>query len=159
MAENVLVIGEIQGLGRNEAIAVINEISRIERRTFPPSEAFTFDMDLWKKKPNTRIIYGKFLAGVVAYVVYVRVKGVALLHKLCVEQNSREQGIGTQLMAYVEQRLHKEGCQSIQLWVDKDRTRARQLYTRRGFKELERVDNYYGNNRTGIKMVLDLDTS
>ncbi|KAK2834935.1 hypothetical protein FQN49_006767 [Arthroderma sp. PD_2] len=156
MADTPLAIGEIRVLGQNEATPIIEAISRIERRTFPTSEAMQFDMSLWRKKPNSRVIYGKATAKVVAYAVYVRVKEKALLHKICVEAGHRGQGFGRQMMVYIEGQLRKEGCQAVQLWVDAGRTAARKLYLSRGFEERETVDDYYGNGRTGIKMVLDL---
>ncbi|KAF3480280.1 acetyltransferase [Arthroderma uncinatum] len=166
MAESPLVIGDIHALGQNEATATIEAISRIERRTFPTSEAMQFDVSLWRKKPNTRVIYGKttmaaaaatsMTSKVIAYAVYVRVKEKALLHKICVEGGHRGQGLGRQMMVYIEDRLRREGCQAVHLWVDAARTPARRLYSSRGFEETETVDDYYGRDRTGIKMVLDL---
>ncbi|KMU73456.1 acetyltransferase [Coccidioides immitis RMSCC 3703] len=140
------------------------------------------ERDQWrsqKKKPNTRVIYVKFTetassvssktkladkvtsnsaTNVIGYAVYVRMKGTALLHKVCIAEPYRGQGVGRQLMAYIEQRLRREGCQAVQLWVDKDRAAARRLYARCGFEEQETVENYYGNGRTGIKMALELES-
>lgn len=188
-----LIISDIHILPQKDATAIIERITRLEKRTFPPSEAFEFSLDLWKKKPNTRVIYAKSaelaspsdpspprplqagkkrgVAGitttnvgatnntssnVIAYAVYARAKGIALLHKICVAEPYRGSGVGEQLMAYIEQRLRREGCQCVLLWVDKERAAARKLYTRRGFEEMEAVENYYGNGRTGVKMVLEL---
>ncbi|EAS31661.3 acetyltransferase [Coccidioides immitis RS] len=173
------VISDIHTLPQKSATAIIECITRLEKRTFPPSEAFEFTMDLWKKKPNTRVIYVKFTetassvssktkladkvtsnsaTNVIGYAVYVRMKGTALLHKVCIAEPYRGQGVGRQLMAYIEQRLRREGCQAVQLWVDKDRAAARRLYARCGFEEQETVENYYGNGRTGIKMALELES-
>ncbi|KAM5436512.1 hypothetical protein MferCBS31731_005790 [Microsporum ferrugineum] len=160
-----LVIGELRTLKQDEASAVLEEIARIERRTFPTSEAMQFDMSLWRKKPNSRVIYGRTRAesktaggaeAVVAYAVYVRVKEKALLHKICVEGGHRGRGVGRQMMAYIEDQLRREGCQAVYLWVDGERTAARRLYRSRGFEQTGLVDDYYGNGRAGIKMALDL---
>jgi ribosomal protein S18 acetylase RimI-like enzyme len=157
-----IVISDIHSKGQKEALDLLSRISRLEKKTFPSSETFDFSVDLWKKKPNTRVIYVSIAentsahAALVAYAVYVRMKGVALLHKICVAAPFRCQGIGAKLMDYVLQRLRREGCQSIQLWVDRERDHARRLYSRCGFEEREQIDNYYGSGRTGIKMVQDL---
>ncbi|WEW55685.1 hypothetical protein PRK78_001118 [Emydomyces testavorans] len=174
-----LLIRDIHSLPQNDATAIIEHIIRLEKRTFPPSEAYEFTLDLWKKKPNTRVIYAKLAeiqspptlaetrklantattnnsTNAIAYAVYVRIKGTALLHKVCVSEPHRGRGVGGQLMAYIEQRLRREGCQRVQLWVDKERVVARRLYARCGFEELESVEDYYGIGRTGIKMVLEL---
>ncbi|KAL1956971.1 hypothetical protein VTO42DRAFT_6460 [Malbranchea cinnamomea] len=180
-----LVLNDIHALGKSDATNIIEQITRIEKRTFPTSEAFEFDLSLWRKKPNTRVIYGVLLTSnpsngngrshngddsgrttsrtngnlskVVAYAVYVRIKGTALLHKVCIAEPYRHQGLGKALMGYIEQRLRKEGCRNVHLWVDQDREAARRLYAACGFEERERVVDYYGPGRTGIKMILDLD--
>ncbi|KAI5308320.1 hypothetical protein KEM55_006018 [Ascosphaera atra] len=49
---------------RQEAIAVLDRIARIEKRTFPTSEAFPFDDgELWRKKANTAVIYAELSEG------------------------------------------------------------------------------------------------
>lgn len=149
---------DVHTLKQHEAASIIAQISRIERRTFPTAEAFDFNMSFWKQKPNTRVIYGEHTTKLVAYAVYVRMKDTALLHKVCVEESNRGRGVGTQLMAYIECRLRKEGCRTVHLWVDEGRHAAHRLYSRCGYKELSTVENYYGNGRTGIKMVFDLDS-
>ena len=158
-----LAISDIHSLKRDEALEVLARISRVERKTFPANEAFGFDEELWKKKPNTRVLYGTYASmngvrpDLVAYAVYVRQKGVALLHKVCVVEAYRRQGIGLQLMSYIHNRLRKEGCQYIQLWVDRARDPARKLYLRSGFEEREEIPDYYAPGRTGIRLVLDLE--
>lgn len=160
--DDSLAISDIHSKGQKEALDVLSRIARVEKKTFPSSEAYEFSEDLWRKKPNTRVIYVSSTAGtdanaaLVAYAVYVRMKGVALLHKICVAAPFRSRGIGTSLMDHVLQRLQREGCQCIQLWVDKQRDHARRLYLRSGFEEREKIDDYYGPGRTGVKMVLDL---
>ncbi|OJJ49564.1 hypothetical protein ASPZODRAFT_975132 [Penicilliopsis zonata CBS 506.65] len=158
-----LTISDIHSLSRGEALGILGQIARVEKKTFPGNEAMAFGEELWRKKPNTRVLYATSStaasagAPLVAYAVYVRQKGVALLHKVCVVEAYRRQGIGRELIAYIGQRLRKEGCQYIQLWVDQAREPARALYARAGFEEREVVDDYYAPGRTGIKMVLDLD--
>jgi ribosomal protein S18 acetylase RimI-like enzyme len=157
-----LIISDIHSLKRNEALEILGRISRVEKKTFPTNEAFGFGEELWRKKPNTRVLYATHAAqggqpDLIAYAVYVRQKGAALLHKVCVIEAYRRQGVGQQLMSYIQERLRKEGCQYIQLWVDGARDPARALYTRSGFEEREVIPDYYAPGRTGIRMVLDLE--
>lgn len=158
-----LTHSDIHSLKRNEALEILVQISRVEKKTFPANEAFTFGEELWRKKPNTRVLYSTRVADnstredLVAYAVYVRQKGVALLHKVCVIEAYRRQGVGQQLMSFIQERLRKEGCQYIQLWVDQAREPARALYRRCGFEEREVIPDYYAPGRTGIRMVLDLE--
>lgn len=158
-----LKVSDIHTLKRNEALEILARISRVEKKTFPTNEAFGFDEELWRKKPNTRVLYGTHAPAdgappdLAAYAVYVRQKGMALLHKVCVVEAYRRQGVGQQLMSYIHERLRKEGCQYIQLWVDGAREPARALYRRCGFEEREVIPDYYAPGRTGIRMVLDLE--
>lgn len=158
-----LTHSDIHSLKRNEALEILAQISRVEKKTFPTNEAFGFGEELWRKKPNTRVLYSTRVADnstrkdLVAYAVYVRQKGVALLHKVCVIEAYRRQGVGQQLMSFIQERLRKEGCQYIQLWVDQAREPARALYHRCGFEEREVIPDYYAPGRTGIRMVLGLE--
>ena len=154
-----LAISDIHSLGQNQAFEILAQISRVEKKTFPTNEAFGFGEELWRKKPNARVLYATTTSASnpIAYAVYVRQKGAALLHKVCVVEAFRRQGAGQKLMDYTRHRLQKEGCQYIQLWVDKAREPARALYLRNGFKEREEIADYYSPGRTGIRMVLDLE--
>ncbi|KAL4914217.1 acyl-CoA N-acyltransferase [Aspergillus aurantiobrunneus] len=163
MPEN-LTISDIHSLGLTQAIEILSQIARIEKKTFPTSEAFPFGEELWRKKPNTRVLYvtrtshsTQSQPPLIAYALYVRQKGIALLHKVCVAEPFRQRGVGMQLMEYIRTRLQKEGCQYVHLWVDKARGSARSLYIRNGFKEQKELPDYYAPGRHGIKMILDLE--
>ncbi|PYH95839.1 acyl-CoA N-acyltransferase [Aspergillus ellipticus CBS 707.79] len=156
-----LTISDIHSLKKDQAFEILAQISRVEKKTFPANEAFPFGEELWRKKPNTRVLYVTRAASgarptLLAYALYVRQRGVALLHKVCVAEVYRRQGVGLQLMNYIRARLQREGCQQIHLWVDKARSPARSLYIRNGFEEREQIPDYYVPGRTGIKMILDL---
>ncbi|KAL4975460.1 acyl-CoA N-acyltransferase [Aspergillus desertorum] len=158
MLEN-LTISDIHSLGKTQAIEMLSQITRIEKKTFPASEAYPFSEELWRKKPNTRVLYVTQTpqGPPIAYAFYARQKGVAFLHKVCVAERFRRKGVGMQLMQYIRTRLQKEGCQYVHLWVDKARGTARSLYIRNGFEEREVFTGYYAPGRDGIKMVLDLE--
>ncbi|KLJ07091.1 hypothetical protein EMPG_17414 [Blastomyces silverae] len=198
------------------ALEILSQINRIERKTFPASEAFDFsDQSLYRRKPNTHILYATAAADdtcntarststsisttsttstttttaktqtpkkrsttsittttpaqsqsptripIIAYALYVRQKSTALLHKVCVAEPFRGQGVGRQLLTYViEQSLCPQrgggGCLAVQLWVDEKREVARALYAGCGFVEVEGVEDYYGPGRRGLRMVLEL---
>lgn len=160
-----LIISDIHSLSRKEAVDILAQIARVEKKTFPANEAMSIGEELWRKKPNTRVLYATIprtstaasSPPLVGYAVYVRQRGTALLHKVCVAEAYRRQGVGRQLMEHLRGRLLKEDCQMVQLWVDKAREPARCLYTRFGFGEREVIDDYYGPGRTGIRMTLDLE--
>jgi len=143
---------------------MLDQVKRAERKTFPRDEAMDFDMEL--KKRNTELImvlvaqesaedHELSLAG---YLVYARLHGIALLHKVCVLEGHQRQGIARSMLSGLKEKLQGQGCEKLQLWVDEARKPARALYESMGFKTSDRARDYYGPGRTGIKMVLDLNS-
>ena len=135
------------------------EIQRIEKKNFPSSEALDFDAELKKRNTNVILALKDFDGSieVAAYLVYLRMKRLTLLHKICVAQPYRQQGIAKEMITLLRSRLEKEGCDSVQLWVDEGRTAARALYASCDFKQIDRCPDYYGPGRTGLRMVLRLE--
>lgn len=140
-------------------VSIIERVIKIERKTFPSSEAFDFVTEL--KKKNTSMLLATKKDGettvVAGYLVYLRMKKVALLHKICVIDQMRGQGIGKSLVHSLLSHLKKGGCHSIQLWVDEARIPARALYQSFGFEQTDRCLDYYGPGRNGLKMQLSIE--
>ncbi|KAF2490722.1 hypothetical protein BU16DRAFT_585108 [Lophium mytilinum] len=130
---------------------LLTEVKRIEKKTFPSSEAFDFDTEL--KKRNTKVTLAVVEEGgsteVVGYLVFLRMKRIVLLHKICVSQANRQRGIAKAMVLSLRSRQEKEGADCIQLWVDEDRTAARALYASLGFCQLDRCTDYYGPGPDG----------
>lgn len=139
---------------------LLRALKRIERKVFPAGEVFNFELEL--KKQNTSLICAtEAKAGtseIVGYLVSTRTKRIAFLHKICVQVGHRRKGIAKQMISALEKELTARNCESLYLWVDEARKPARSLYGSRGFQEVDRVDNYYSPGRTGVKMVLQLDS-
>ncbi|KAL2830691.1 acyl-CoA N-acyltransferase [Aspergillus pseudoustus] len=159
-----VTISDIHSLGKPKALEILGQIARVEKKTFPSSEVFPFGEELWRKKPNTRVLYVTWTSQqtqphspLIAYAVYARQKGVAWVHKVCVAEAFRGKGVGTRLMDHIRARLQQEGCQYVYLWVDKARAHARSLYLRTGFEEHEELPDYYAPGRNAIKMVLGFE--
>ncbi|MCJ1340052.1 hypothetical protein MMC09_005346 [Bachmanniomyces sp. S44760] len=144
-----------------------SQIINLERKTFPRSEALAIVPELAKNNTflsvateNDPPVPNSGLQKVlVAYVIYARQKRLILLHKLCVAPKWQRQGIGRGLLVDVLENLKVEGREGMKmdLWVDERRVGARALYEGLGFELEERVEEYYGPTRTGLKMVLELD--
>jgi ribosomal protein S18 acetylase RimI-like enzyme len=134
---------------------IIDQVTKIEKKTFPSSEAFDFDAEL-KKRNTTLMLATKEGAPerVVGYLVYVRVGRLVLVHKVCVIREERGQGVGKCLVHSLRLVVEKGGCESIHLWVDEARKPARALYESCGFEQTNRLTDYYGPGRTGLKMQL-----
>lgn len=131
-----------------------------EKRTFPRTEVFDFDTELKKHNTELVIVLDEALlpnsTALIAYAVYARHKKTVLLHKVCVLEKYRRQGVATRILETQKERLGCRSCESIQLWVDEKRKPAISLYAGLGFMEVDRMEDYYAPGRTGIRMLLSL---
>ena len=140
---------------------LLDQVKRVEKRIFPRDEALDFDYEL--KKRNTEMIIvleetvNNHECGLAAYLVYARLHGVVLVHKVCVLDRYQRQGVATAMLSWLKGKLQGQGCQKLQLWVDEARIPARSLYESLGFRIADRAKDYYVPGRTGIKMVLSLN--
>jgi ribosomal protein S18 acetylase RimI-like enzyme len=137
--------------------AIMGQVTKIERKSFPSNEAFDFDAEL--KKKNTRMILAVKEGTpeeIVGYLIYARTRRLVLLHKICVLGKERRKGVGKCLMHSLYLLVKKGGCDSIHLWVDEGRKSARALYDSFGFQQIDRCLDYYASGRTGLKMQLSI---
>ena len=140
----------------------LEQIRKVERRTFPKDEAMDFEMELKKRNTEITIVLGESdeeaKPRVVAYMLYARLHGIALLQKICVLESYQRRGTARKMLSMLKTKLESQGCERLQLWVDMARKPARSLYASLGFRESDRSRDYYAPGRHGIKMVLDLNS-
>lgn len=144
-------------LGTNSDF-LLNSIKQVEKRTFPSNEALDFNAELPKRITN---LYCAFVQvgqkpELCGYIVYVRSKLITRVHKVCVVEERRGQGIGKWMLGLVLADLKKGGAGTVDLWVDRSREIARKLYITCGFEEKETVENYYSAGRDAIRMEVKL---
>lgn len=145
---------------------LIHQVQHIEKKTFPRREAMDFYTELQKRNTDLVIIVddpGVLTPGtpkLVAYLVLVHLKAgnVVLLHKVCVSEEYRGRGIAKTALQVQAERLKKQGCTKIQLWVDAANVPARRLYEALGLEEVSKVNDYYAVGRTGIQMLWRLSS-
>ncbi|KAI4126941.1 MAG: hypothetical protein LQ338_003463 [Usnochroma carphineum] len=139
---------------------ILDQVKHAERKVFPRNEAFDFDTELKKRSTELMVVLDAIETAtdpvVVAYAVYNFTPQAVLLHKVCVLEKYRRQGIAKKLLLSQHRRLALRGCSKVQLWVDEGRIPARRLYENIGFEEVGRVEDYYSPNRTALRMVLQL---
>ncbi|MCJ1229109.1 hypothetical protein MMC12_005774 [Toensbergia leucococca] len=140
--------------------SLLAQVKFTEKKTFPRNEALDFDIELYKRNTKLVIVLDDkdqhAAPPLAAYMVYTRSHRTILLHKLCVLEKYRRQGVARRLLKCLRRVSDEEGCESIQLWVDEARKPATCLYAAVGFEEKARVNNYYAQGRNGIKMTFDL---
>ncbi|MCJ1415790.1 hypothetical protein MMC32_002123 [Xylographa parallela] len=140
---------------------LMDQIQKAERKTFPKGESLDIKQEL--RKANTELMvvlantdHEKSLA---AYMLYARLHKITLLHKVCVLEDYRRQGLARNLLLRLKGRLQRQGCEKLQLWVDEARQPARGLYDSLGFEVVTRAEDYYSPGRNGLQMVLDLTST
>ena len=62
------------------------------------------------------------------------------------------------MLLMLKVKVEAQGSERLQLWVDVARAPARRLYESVGFKDADWSKDYYGPGRTGVKMVLQLNS-
>ena len=139
--------------------AFIAQLKSAEKKAFPKTEALDFDVELKKRNTNLIAMVGispkAFVPAsslLVSYLLYTHFHGTILLHKLCTVERYQREGHARHLLTILRDRTLNQGFKTIQLWVDEKRLAARSLYESMGYSEVHRVMNYYGPDRTGIKM-------
>ena len=78
-----------------------------------------------------------------ALVGYIRV--------LCVDPNVRSQGLGSQLLAFAEERIFRESP-NVFLFVSAFNTRARALYERLGYEKVAEMRDYIARGYAEVLM-------
>lgn len=137
---------------------IVAMVKHAEKRTFPRHEIFDFDTELRKRNTELIVILDEnlFPKAVVGYLVFTRIQRTALLHKICVIEDYRRQGIARKILKKQIEKLRSRNCEKILLWVDEMRRPARCLYTGLGFKDTDWLEDYYAPGRHGIQMTLQL---
>ena len=138
--------------------AVVDKVAKLERKVFPSSEGFDYNVELKKKNIGLILAFrdGGDADDVAGYLVYQRMKRLAWLHKLCIMENARRQGLGRALVHALQSQMAKGGGEKIHLWVDEHREPARALYDSCGFQQIERRPDYYAIGRAGLKLELPI---
>ena len=139
---------------------ILAQVDKTERKKFPRSEAMAFEKELQKTNFELIVIVDDVLRPaqpvLIGYVAFTRMKGTALLHKVCILDKYRRQGIASKTLQMQLQKLSAQGCRTVQLWVDMLREPAKHLYRKLGFVEVQVVNDYYAPGRSGVKMEFQL---
>lgn len=80
----------------------------------------------------------------------------ARIYSLAIAEKARGKGLGTQLLAGLENLAMDSGCQRIRLEVRVQNDRARNLYERHGYRKIADLPGYYGDGGDGIRLEHDL---
>lgn len=80
----------------------------------------------------------------------------ARIYSLAISDNWRGKGLGTQLLAGLENLAMDAGCVRIRLEVRVENSNARNLYDRHGYQQIADLPGYYEDDADGIRLQHDL---
>ncbi|KFK42712.1 hypothetical protein AALP_AA1G030100 [Arabis alpina] len=146
--------------GSNNWVKVVEEIVKLEKKTFPKHESLaqTFDEEL--RKRNAGLLYVDVDGETVGYVMYSWPSSLSgSITKLAVKENCRRQGHGEALFKAAIEKCRSRKVQRVSLHVDPTRTAAVNLYKKHGFQVDCLVTSYYSADRDAYRMYLDFDDS
>ena len=135
----------------------LDELLRIERECFT-REAFTKEqIEILLRNPNAIGLLARVNGEVAGFIIgevqdcdlvktgHVCTIDVALKH--------RRKGIGLKLLEEIENTLLEKGAETCYLEVRLDNYRARRLYEKQGYVEMEVLDGYYARGGHGLRLV------
>jgi ribosomal-protein-alanine N-acetyltransferase len=125
-------------------------VSRLQKRAFRPPLAYGLMaiVLLWLL-PHVQFLIAKEGERIVGCAIGDRHGDQSRVINICVDPDVRRRGIGTELLAQIEQRLpHGD----LILMVEETNADARRLYQRAGFTAVGTGRDYYGRGQHGIWM-------
>jgi len=140
----------------------LDTLYRIERECFT-SEAFTREHIAYLlESPNAVSLVAKanheilgFIVGMIENYGYGRVL-VGHVYTIDVALKHRRAGVGLRLLDELEHVFLEKGAKTSYLEVRIDNKAARELYRKKGYTELEPLENFYAKGRHGLRMKKEL---
>jgi ribosomal-protein-alanine N-acetyltransferase len=125
-------------------------VSRLQKRAFRPPLAYGLSaiVLLWLL-PHVQFLIAKDGERIVGCAIGDRHGDQSRVINICVDPDARRRGIGTDLLAQIEQRLP---LGNLILMVEETNADARRLYQRDGFTSVGTGRDYYGRGQHGIWM-------
>lgn len=146
---------------RKLKLADLPRVMRIERASFGPEDysGTTFWAHLLRDRKHSLVAEDE--QGVVGYALVRMTLGWLGRRRggvtsIAVDPPQRRRGIGRGLMAQALEYLAERGVEEADLEVAVTNGAAQSLYDAFGFRRSRLLPHYYGPDRDGLRMVLDL---
>lgn len=147
---------------RKLKLADLPRVMRIERASFGPQDysGTTFWAHLLRDRKHSFVAEDE--EGVVVGYALVRMTLGWLVRRrggitsIAVDPPQRRRGIGRRLMSEALEHLAEHGVEEADLEVAVANGAAQSLYDALGFRRSRLLPHYYGPDRDGLRMVLDL---
>jgi len=138
----------------------LDALHRIERECFT-SEAFTREHIAYLlESPSAVNLVAKANHEIVGFIVGLieNIGRVTVGHVITIDvaPKHRRIGVGLRLLDELEHLFLEGGVKTSYLEVRTDNKAARELYRKKGYTELEPLENYYARGRHGLRMKKEL---
>ncbi len=135
------------------------QIVQIEGLCFPEETAFPPKMFSYLIRYAVSLVACEPDKKVLGFIMGYNSGKAGAVYTLDVHPGYRRNGIGSMLLASLEESLALLGAQAIRLEAALDRPEAVELYRKAGYQERELVRNYYGRGNHAVRMWKNLDVS
>jgi len=135
----------------------LDELLRIERECFT-TEAFTKEqIEVLLRNPNGFGFLAQIKEEVVGFIIgEIENQGAGKAGHICtidVAVKHRRRGVGLKLLEEMENAFLQRGAETCYLEVRVDNNAGRRLYEKKGYVEMEDLDNYYLRGGHGLRLV------
>lgn len=134
----------------------LDELQRIERECFK-EEAFSRErLTFLLETPNATGLLAKIDNKIVGFIIgLIKTRGKARIGQILtldVATENRRTGIGFRLLNELEHVFAKDSVKAVYLEVREDNEAALELYHKKGYFEIEPLQNYYSRGVHGFRM-------
>ena len=144
---------------RNAQIGDLAQIVQIEGLCFPEETAFPPRMFAYLIRYAVSLVACEPDKKVLGFIMGYTSGKAGAVYTLDVHPGYRRKGIGSKLLASLEDKLALLGAQAVRLEAALDRPEAVELYRKAGYRERELVKNYYGRGNHAVRMWKNLDVN
>ena len=133
-------------------------LSEIDQKCFPPGVSYSREeLAAFIAHRSARTWVAEEQGSIVGFVVASREPSrVGHIITIDVLEGSRRQGTGTGLMKVAEGWARKAGLQLIYLETAEDNLSAHSFYEARGYRKVDKVEQYYSNGQAAWVMIKHL---
>jgi ribosomal-protein-alanine N-acetyltransferase len=128
------------------------EIVQIEELCFPEETAFPPRMFAYLIRYSVSLVACDPEEKVVGFIMGYPSGNRGAVYTLDVHPFCRRRGVGSELILALEERLSGMGARLIHLEAALEDQGSLELYRKAGYKEREKVRNYYGRGKHAVRM-------
>lgn len=132
----------------------ISAVTEIERDVFTEPWSESMFSEIIIQHHGFVMVFNDELIG---YMIMIVEKEIAYIANFAIKKSFQNQGFGAKLLLFIILKAKQVGCSIIYLDVRDSNENAKKLYTKFGFSEFGRVQNYYSiPQEDAIQMVLKI---